>query len=100
MRDYNENKAMSHKLNLTADPSEANPNETVSYQIRVKGHLGEQWKEWFEGLTLTPQANGDTLLIGPVVDQAALFGLLKKVRDLGLPLLSLNSLEPQKETNT
>ncbi|GAB4457458.1 MAG: hypothetical protein Fur0044_50930 [Anaerolineae bacterium] len=59
------------------------------YQIRLKGHLGRQWTDWFEGLTLTLEANGDTLLTGPVADQAALFGLLRKVRDLGLPLIEV-----------
>jgi hypothetical protein len=64
------------------------------YEIRLKGHLGSQWTEWFEGLIITLEDNGDTLLIGPVVDQAALHGLLKKVRDLGLPLVSISSVEP------
>ncbi|MBE7553463.1 MAG: hypothetical protein HS126_20525 [Anaerolineales bacterium] len=59
------------------------------YQIRLKGHLGRQWTDWFEGLTLTLEANGDTLLTGPVADQAALHGLLRKVRDLGLPLVEV-----------
>ena len=63
------------------------------YQIRIKGHLGRQWTDWFEGLTITPEEDGDTLLTGPVVDQAALHGLLKKVRDLGMPLLSVNRVE-------
>jgi len=58
------------------------------YQIRVKGHLGSQWADWFGGMTITPTDNGDTLLTGPVVDQAALYGLLKRVRDLGVPLIS------------
>jgi len=62
------------------------------YQIRIKGHLGRQWVHWFEGLTITLEENGDTLLTGPVTDQAALHGLLKKVRDLGMPLLSLNTI--------
>jgi len=61
----------------------------VCYQIRIKGHLGAQWAEWFDGLAITLEANGDTLLTGPVADQAALYGLLKKVRDVGLPLLAL-----------
>ena len=64
------------------------------YQIRLKGHLGSQWSDWFDGLTITLEENGDTLLTGPVVDQAALYGLLKKIRDLGLPLLSVNPVEP------
>ena len=63
------------------------------YQIRIKGHLGLQWMEWFDALTITLEENGDTLLIGPVVDQAALHGILKKIRDLGMPLLSVNSVE-------
>jgi hypothetical protein len=64
------------------------------YEIRLKGHLDDRWTEWFEGLTITLEDNGDTLLTGPVVDQAALYGLLKKVRDLGLPLVSVSPLEP------
>ena len=65
------------------------------YQIRIKGHLvGQQWTDWFEGLTITLEENGDTLLTGPVVDDPALHGLLKKVRDLGMPLLSVNRVEP------
>jgi hypothetical protein len=60
------------------------------YQIRVKSHLGSDWTEWFEGLSITLENNGDMLLTGPVVDQAALHGLLKKVRDLGMHLVSLN----------
>ena len=59
------------------------------YQIRLKGHLGHEWAEWFEGLTISLEEDGDTLLTGPVIDQAALHGLLKKVRDLGLPLVSV-----------
>ena len=75
-----------------------NPKTAVSepliYQIRIQGHLGRQWTEWFDGLTITLEGNGDTLLTGLVVDQAALYGLLKKVRDLGLPLLSVICVEP------
>jgi len=64
------------------------------YQIRIKGHLGREWTNWFGGLTITLEEDGDTVLTGPVVDQAALHGLLKKVRDLGLPLVSVSSVEP------
>lgn len=63
------------------------------YQIRIEGHLDRQWTDWFSGLTITRVDNGDTLLIGPVIDQAALYGLLKKVRDVGLPLRSVICLE-------
>ena len=59
------------------------------YQIRVEGHLNLQWTDWFGGLAITLEEGGDTLLTGPVVDQAALYGLLKKVRDLGMPLVSV-----------
>jgi hypothetical protein len=57
--------------------------------MRLQGHLGPQWSDWFEGLTIELLENGETLLSGPVIDQPALHGLLKKVRDLGLPLLSV-----------
>lgn len=67
------------------------------YQIRLKGHLSSQWTEWFEGLTITLEEDGNTLLSGTVIDQAALHGLLKKVRDLGMPLLSVNSVEPSRQ---
>ena len=69
--------------------NERNVGQPLVYQIRLKGHLGPRWTDWFEGLTLTPADNGDTLLTGPVADQAALHGLLRKVRDLGLPLISV-----------
>jgi hypothetical protein len=69
------------------------PGQTKVYQIRIQGHLGRQWTDWFEGMTITLEENGDTLLSGPVVDQAALYGLLKKVRDSGLPLISVYPLE-------
>ena len=59
------------------------------YEIRIKGHLGDQWAAWFGGLTLTLEENGNTQLTGPVADQAALHGLLRKVRDLGMPLISV-----------
>ena len=68
-------------------------NEAMNYQIRLQGHLGLQWTAWFEGMTITLEDNGDTLITGPVADQSALHGLLKKVRDLGMPLLSVTSVE-------
>ena len=68
-------------------------NKPTIYQIRIGGQLGEQWTEWFEEMTLTQADNGDTLLTGPVVDQAALHGLLRKVRDLGLPLISIVQIQ-------
>ena len=68
--------------------------QPMVYQIRVKGHLGRQWTNWFEGLTITLEDNGDTILTGPVVDQAALHGLLRKVRDLGIPLISAIHVNP------
>jgi hypothetical protein len=69
------------------------------YEIRVAGHLSPQWADWFEGLTITLEEDGNTLLTGPVADQAALHGLLKKVRDLGLSLLSVNQVPPLEPTN-
>ena len=63
------------------------------YEIKVEGHLGRQWTEWFGDMTITLKDNGDTLLTGPVIDQAALYGLLKKVHDLGMPLLSVNRVQ-------
>jgi len=66
--------------------------EAMIYQIRIEGQLGEQWTDWFEGLTITHEEGGTTVLTGPVVDQSALHGLLKKVRDLGAPLVSVNRM--------
>ena len=70
------------------------------YQIRIEGHLGHEWTDWFEGLAITLEDNGNTLLTGPVVDQSALYGLLKKVRDLGMPLFSINRIEPGQANAT
>ena len=64
------------------------------YEIRLKGHLEPRWESWFDGLTITLEETGDTLLSGPLVDQAALHGILKRVRDLGLTLLSINAVVP------
>jgi hypothetical protein len=80
---------MSNKRNPNIHPS-----QLMLYQIRIKGHLGCQWTDWFGGLTITLEDNGDTLLTGPLVDQAALHGLLRKVRDVGMPLISVIPIEP------
>ena len=64
------------------------------YEIRLKGHLDSRWAAWFDGLTLTRGSDGTTIIDGPVADQAALYGLLQKTRDLGLPLLSVPYVEP------
>ncbi len=76
--------------------NESEPNQPQVYQIRIKGHLDAQWTDWFEGMTITLEGNGDTLLTGPVIDQAALYGLLKKIRDLGMPLVAVNRVEPSQ----
>ena len=81
-------KVMSNELEPKPTPS-----QPVIYQIKLKGHLDSQWTDWFEGLTITLEEDGDTLLTGPVIDQAALHGLLKKVRDLGMPLVSVNQAQ-------
>jgi hypothetical protein len=84
---------MSNNPDLKTDSS-----QSMVYQIRIKGQLGRQWTDWFEGLTITLDENGDTLLTGPIVDQSALHSLLKKVRDLGMPLLSVNATHQYHST--
>jgi hypothetical protein len=74
-------------------------NQPQCYEIRLKGYLDDRWADWFEGLTITLEEGGDTLLTGSGIDQAALHGLLKKVRDLGLPLISVNPVEPGGDHN-
>lgn len=69
------------------------------YHIRLKGHLGADWTDWFDGLTITLQDNGETLLSGPVADQAALHGLLRKVRDVGMVLLSVTCIQQEGGTD-
>src|SRR5712691_9025849 len=86
---HKRDRVMSNDIN-----SESDPGQPLVYQIRIKGHLGCDWTDWFGGLTLTALDNGETLLTGPVVDQAALHGLLRTVRDLGMPLLSAVCVTP------
>jgi hypothetical protein len=74
------------------------PNEPLVYQIRIEGHLGHQWTDWFGGLSITLEDSGHTLLTGLVADQAELHGLLKKVRDLGMPLLLVNYVKPGEDS--
>jgi hypothetical protein len=80
---------MSNELN-----SEIDPGQPVVYEIRLKGHLDRKWTDWFEGLAIELQDNGETLLTGPMVDQAALYSLLRKVRDVGMPLVSVMCVAP------
>jgi hypothetical protein len=91
---------MSNQLDVTIDPTQTGSDQTLTYQIRVHGHLGQQWTEWFEGLTITLEENGDTLFTGAIADQAALYGLLRKVRDVGMTLLSINRLKPGELVST
>jgi hypothetical protein len=93
LTDHERDKVMSNKPNPKTDPG-----VPMLYQIKIKGHLDRQWTHWFEGLTITLEEDGDTLLTGLVVDQAALHGLLKKVRDLGLPLVSVCPVDPGHST--
>ena len=76
--------------------SAQDPHKPGQYEIRVKGHLENRWAEWFDGLALTSVSDGTTVIHGPVVDQAALHGLLRKVRDIGLPLISVAHVEPDQ----
>ena len=75
---------------------DAKHNQSKYYEFRLEGHLDERWTEWFEGLTITREDNGDTLLTGLIIDQAALYGFLKKARDLGIPLVSIRPIELDK----
>lgn len=85
MTGHDRYKVMSNELN--PKPAQCKP---MIYQIRLKGHLGNQGADWFEGLTITQEENGDTLLSGPSLDQAALYGVLRKMRDLGLTIVSVH----------
>ena len=66
--------------------------EPLIYEIRINGHLSDEWKDWFDGMKISLLDDGDTVLTGPVADQAALYGLLKKMRNLGMPLVSVNRI--------
>jgi hypothetical protein len=79
--------------------SNRNSDRPAIYQIILQGHLSDQWSDWFEGFTITLDERGRTILVGPVTDQAALHGLLKKIRDLGIPLVSVRRLDPDDTTN-
>jgi hypothetical protein len=89
MTSHTKDRVMSKEIQREAN-EKAQP---LVYQIRIQGHLGREWADWFEGLAITLEDNGETLLTGPVVDQAALHGLLRKVRDVGMPLLSVNRMK-------
>lgn len=78
---------------------ESDAEQSRVYTIRIEGHLGRQRMDWFEGLIITLEEDGNTLLSGVVIDQAALHGILKKIRDLGMPLLSVNSVDPHQSDN-
>jgi hypothetical protein len=80
--------------------STGDPRAPVRYEIRVKGHLDARWASWFDGLALSHESGGTTVLRGPVVDQAALHGLLNRVRDLGLPLIAVTQVDPNSSTET
>ena len=79
-----------------SERSTGNRNEAGRYEIRLKGHLASRWAAWFDGLSLTNESDGTTLIHGLVADQAALHGLLQKVRDIGLPLVSVTQVDPDQ----
>ena len=79
-----------------SEKSTGSHSDAGRYEIRVKGHLHSRWAAWFEGLMLTNHSDGTTVISGPVLDQAALHGLLQKVRDVGLPLVSVTSIDPDQ----
>ena len=79
-------------------PTKRSSDRPEVYRIVLEGHLSGQWSDWFDGFTLILDERGQTIMVGPVVDQAALHGVLKKIRDLGLPLISVNRLDPGEES--
>jgi hypothetical protein len=86
------NRSVQNRNISNTSSQKTEPTQARGYQIRIEGHLGADWADWFGGLTLTLDENGETLLTAPALDQAALHGLLKKVRDLGLTLVSVNQV--------
>jgi hypothetical protein len=88
----------SRSMSETHTSTEAH-DESGIYEIRIKGHIEARWADWFGGLSITLEEDGDTLLTGPVVDQAALYGVLRKVRDVGMPLVSVIRVEPDSSTS-
>lgn len=83
-----------HGTHIPTEASPEDPCQPELYEIRIKGHLDERWADWFGGMSIRQEANGDTRLVGPLIDQAALYGMLRRVRDLGMPLISVIRLEP------
>jgi hypothetical protein len=79
---------------MTRPPAGAGPGEPARYELRVQGVLDDRWSAWFEGLRVSSDEPGQTTIAGPVTDQAALHGLLTKIRDLGLPLLEVRRIDP------
>jgi hypothetical protein len=78
----------------TSQASAVHQDSPQQYEIRVKGHLDARWSAWFDGLSLTTESDGTTTIHGPVVDQAALHGLLQRLRDVGMPLVSVTQVDP------
>ena len=92
VRSYGPRVTTRNRRNDTTSWSSGADNDFQQYEIRVKGHLGSRWSAWFDGLNVTNEDDGTTVISGPAVDQAALHGLLQKLRDLGIPLVSLTQL--------
>jgi hypothetical protein len=84
-------------MSQTPDSNQPAVDEPLVYEIRIAGHLPSRWSAWFEGLAVAPEPDGTTRLSGPVADQAALYGLLKRVRDTGLTLIAVNQIPPKQE---
>ena len=90
--------ADNRSTDIPGGASAADHDGIQQYEIRVKGHLGSRWSAWFDGLSLTAQDDGTTVISGPVVDQAALHGLLQKLRDVGIALVALTQVPPDAST--